>query len=102
MSGGFMGMPGTVSITNQTDAAVLTSGKPVRVFDVQVISGGTAATVKLYNGTSTGGTLYLQIDGVISKASSFNSANGVLFPGGCFADVDANTTALTVVCQQEV
>ncbi len=101
MSGGYMGQPGTVSITNQTDAAILRSGQPVRVFDIQAISDGTATTVKLYNGTSASGTQYLQIDGVVSKAATFNSSQGVLFPGGCFADVDSHTVALTIVCALE-
>lgn len=98
---GFMGTVGTVLISNQTDAAVLRSGKPVRVFSFSVISAATAAVVKLYNGTSTGGDLYLQIDGTINKAIMQDFSHGILFPAGCFADVDANTTSLTIACALE-
>lgn len=95
---GFMGTVGTVSITNQTDAVVLRSGKPVRVFSVHAISDGTATVVNLYNGTDTNGTKYLQIDGVISKGATLDFSHGILFPGGCFADVDSHTANLTIAC----
>ncbi len=98
---GFMGMPGTVSITNQTNAAVLTSGKPVRVFSVFLLSDGTASTVSLYNGTAASGTAFIQIDGVISKGATLDFANGILFPNGCFASVDSHTVSLTIACQTE-
>src|SRR5689334_10252714 len=99
--GGFMGMPGTVSITNQTDAVVLRSGQPIRVFSVHAISDGTATSVILRNGIDTSGTAFIQVDGVISKGATLDFANGVLFPNGCFADVDSHTVALTIACQLE-
>lgn len=84
------GQPGTQLITT-TDAAVGTSGQPCRVFSVGLISGGTAGVLILRNGTSTGGTAVLQIDGTISKMSTpIDFANGLLFPAGCFMDADAN------------
>lgn len=98
---GFMGTVGTVAITNQTDAAVITSGKPVRVFSISALSDGTATVVKLYNGTSTGGDLYLQIDGTISKAVVQDFSHGILFPAGCFADVDSHTVSLIIACAKE-
>lgn len=104
MAGFFLGMPGRQAITNQTDAAIGTSGKPIRVYDAYCVSGGTAATVKLYNGTSASGSDYCQIDGIINKSSTLpiSSSNGILFPNGCFADVDANTVNLVVSYVQEV
>ncbi len=96
-----MGTVGTVSITNQTDAVVLRSGKPVRVFSVHAVSDGTATTVTLRNGTDATGTAYLQVDGVISKGATLDFSHGILFPGGCFADVDSHTSALTIACCQE-
>ena len=92
---GFLGMPGVTRLTT-TDAIVGASGKPIRVYDVTMVSGGTASKVILRNGTTTGGTPQLQIDGVINQQVSWSSTNGLLFPDGCFADVDANTVALTV------
>lgn len=95
---GFMGTVGTVSITNQTDAVVLRSGKPVRVFSVHAISDGTATSVILRNGIDATGTAWIQVDGVISKGATLDFSHGVLFPGGCFADVDSHTAALTIAC----
>lgn len=97
-----LGMPGRQTISNQTDAAIGTSGKPIRVYDAYVVSGGTAATVKLFNGTAASGNDYIQIDGVISKSVGISSTNGILFPAGCFADVDANTVNLVVSFVKEL
>lgn len=97
MSGGFLGQPGTQFVSNQTDIAIGPSGKPIRVYDAYVVSGGTASTVKLYNGTSATGN-YVQIDGIINKSSALpiSSSQGILFPLGCFADVDSNSVMLSV------
>lgn len=103
MSGAFLGMPGRQAVTNQTDIAIGTSGKPIRIYDAYVVSGATAAVVKLYNDTSATGSDYVQIDGVISKSANLpGSGQGLLFPRGCFADVDANTVALVVSYVQEL
>jgi hypothetical protein len=97
MPGAFLGQPGTQFVSNQTDINIGRSGQPIRVYDAYVVSGGTAATVKLYNGTSATGS-YVQIDGIINKTSvlPISSSQGILFPNGCFADVDANTVMLAV------
>lgn len=97
MLGGFMGMPGTQFVSNQTNIAIGPSGKPIRVFDAYAVSDGTATTVKLYNGTSATGN-YIQIDGIVSKSSvlPISSGQGVLFPLGCFANVDSHTVVLAV------
>jgi len=92
--------PGIQTLTT-TDAAIGTSGKPIRVFDAILVSGGTASTVILKNGTTTSGTSIIQLDGTINKATNWSSAQGVRFPAGCFADVDANTAALTVSYVEE-
>jgi len=88
--------PGVVRIT--ADSAVSTSGKPIRVFCVNLISGGSASTLTLKNGTSTSGTAYDQIDGTASQSVTKNYAGGLLFPGGCYADADANISYATIIC----
>lgn len=97
MPGGFLGQPGTQFVSNQTSIAIGPSGRPIRVYDAYAISGGTATTVKLYNGTSATGN-YIQIDGIISKSSQLplSTDQGFLFPLGCFASVDSNTVMLGV------
>ena len=91
--------PGLQLVT--ADVAVGTSGKPIRVFSVHLISGGTASTGLLKNGTSTSGTLYLQVDGVASKSATLNISGGARFPNGCFFDADANITSAAVVYTEE-
>lgn len=100
MSGAFLGQPGRVSISNQTNAAIGPLGRPIRVYDAYVISDGTASTVKLFNGSNASGSDFSQIDGIISKSSvlPISSAQGVLFPNGCFAQVDSHTVNLVVSC----
>lgn len=94
---------GVQSITNQTDIAIGRSGQPIRVYYAEAISGGTAAAVILRNGTTASDTVFSQIDGTISKSvSRYYGTDGLLFPAGCFADVDANTTSLTVTYRLEV
>lgn len=97
MPGAFLGQPGTQFVSNQTDIAIGPVGRPIRVYDAYVVSGGTAATVKLWNGTSAAGN-FVQIDGIINKSSvlPISSTQGILFPLGCFADVDANSVMLAV------
>jgi len=92
-------MPGVQRVT--ADLAVGTSGRRIRVFCVTLISGATASTLKLHNGTSTSGTEWEQIDGVISQAVTKNYAGGLSFPAGCFANVDANIGYATIVFSEE-
>ena len=92
---------GTQVISNQTDIAVGRLGVPVRVYSLTVTSGGTAAVVKLCNGTSTGGTALTQLDGTISKTIIQSWNEGLLFPLGCFADVDANSAIVAIAYSQE-
>lgn len=79
------------------DAAVGSSGVAVRVFAIHIISGGTAAIVSLRNGTSASATPYVTQTGTISTGATFTyGLQGMLFPAGCFCDVDVNTTSVLV------
>lgn len=104
MAGSFLGMPGVQWITNQTNIAIGTSGKPIRVYDALVISGGTASTLKLFNGIDTTGSQFIQIDGIINKSSQLplSSEQGIRFSNGCFASVDSNATVVMVSFTQEL
>ena len=92
---GFLGCPGVIRYTT-TDAGITPLNYPIRVFDVSLISGASLSTVKLRNGSTVSGIIQLQIDGVANKQATWSSENGLLFPDGCFVDVDANTSALTI------
>lgn len=84
------------------DGAVGTSGKPIRVYWIHLVSGATASTTTFKNGTTTSGTAYIQVDGLVSKGVTLNFAGGVLFPAGCFMDTDANISYCTVGFTKEV
>lgn len=79
------------------DAAVGASGQAVRVFMIHIISAGTGAVVSLKSGTSTAGTARVTETGTASTGVTFvYGTQGLLFPSGCFVDVDANTTSVLV------
>jgi hypothetical protein len=93
-------VPGTQRIVGDTDTALTTSvaGTAVRVFSIEVISGGTASTVILHNGVAiVAGDVYGQVDGIASKSVVINYAGGKTFPNGCFIQTDANTTYVTAI-----
>lgn len=82
---------GTQAIASGTDAAVGVSGQPTRVFTLHVISDGTAGVAILRNGTSSSGTAYVTETGTISTGKTVNfGTQGMLFPAGCFLDVDSH------------
>ena len=93
-------LPGTVLLT--ADGVVGVSGKPVRVYSVHLISGSTASTCTLENGTTASGTIYAQIDGIASQGVTINFAGGLCFPDGCFLDADANISSCVIVCSVEL
>lgn len=93
---------GSQIIASGTDAVVGTSGKPTRVFCINFLSGGTAGIVILRNGTSSGGSVFVTENGVISSGKTVPyGATGILFPAGCFLDIDANVTGGVVEYSQE-
>jgi len=92
--------PGSKFFTT-TDGALGTAGKPTRVHTISLVSGGTASTVKLYDGTVASGNQYVQVDGTINKGTFLDSSAGIYFPNGCFVNVDANTVGLVVTYHQE-
>lgn len=78
-----------------TAAGVLgVSGKPVRVYGFTMRSGaGGVGSVTLYDGTSTSGTEKYKMDGnPDASADKVFATEGKHFPGGCYADLDANVT----------
>ena len=96
-------LPGTQRIVGDGDIAIGTSGHPIRVFNIEVISGGTASTVILHSGTAiVAGDNYGQVDGVANKSVVINYAGGKLFPSGCFLQTDANSAFVTVTYTEEL
>lgn len=93
-------VPGITRLT--ADGAVGTSGRAIRVFSIELISGATASTTSFKNGTSTAGTAYAQVDGLANSSVVVNYAGGKLFPSGCYMDTDANISYCTVVYSEEL
>lgn len=82
---------GTQAIASGTDAPIGTSGISVRVFTVHLISDGTATVTNLRNGTSASATIFSTETGTASTGKTINyGTQGMLFPSGCFLDVDAH------------
>lgn len=93
---------GSQAIVSGTDAVVGTSGKSTRVFAINFLSDGTAGVLILRNGTSTGGTVFITENGVVSSGKTVPyGTTGVLFPAGCFLDVDSHVTGGVVSFSQE-
>lgn len=85
-----------------TDVAVGTSGKPTRVFAVSFASDGTAGVLIMRNGTSTGGTAFVTENGVVSSGKTVTyGTTGILFPAGCFLDVDTHVITGVISFSQE-
>lgn len=81
-----------------SDIVLGTSGTPVAIYGMNILSsGGGAGVVKLRSGTAVGGTIIIQEVGTTSQGVSKNyGGNGIVFPSGCFVDVDANVVSVAV------
>lgn len=93
---------GSQAIVSGTDAAIGPSGKPIRVFSVNFLSGGTAGVLTLRNGTSASDTVFVTENGVISSGKTVEyGQTGIFFPAGCFMDIDVNVTGGVVAFARE-
>jgi len=86
-----------------SDIAITTAGTPVAVYGVNITSDGTAGAVLLRNGSTVSGTLIMTLLGTASKTVHVNFGGvGVVFPDGCFVDVDAHVTPSCTVIYERV
>ncbi len=93
------GTPGTIYTT--ADLA-MNPNKPVRVFFVHELYGGSSTGSVLRNGVDANGTIYISLKSTDSQGVLFDlGANGVLFPNGCFYDEGSSVTSATIVAQYE-
>lgn len=102
MSGGFLGQPGTKRFT--ADGQAGTGTRPCRVYGVYGISGsGGAGIIVLRNGNSPASSAYIQMDAsAASKGFSLSDSQGVLFPSGCYVDIDTNVDSVVVSFAEEL
>ena len=94
---------GTQQFVGNNPLALGQSGKPVRVFSIELVSGGGGASkLVLYNSTTTtADSNYAQVDGTTSKGVTVNYLVGKRFPNGCYVATDANTAYASITFTQE-
>lgn len=94
------GSPGTELVT--ADGTIGVSGKPVRIYHINILSGaGGGGVVNFRNGTLVGDTIWLSQTGTASTGVTFEYNEGFLLPAGCFVDIDANVTSVAVTFHTE-
>jgi len=96
----FFETAGTKILT--ADGEATAANIPTRVFSIHIISGGTAGVVSLKNNGASG-TIYVTETGSINTGKTiYFGTHGMLFPNGCYVDVDANTTSVLLSLRKEV
>ena len=90
-------MNGT-AVRKTSDAVIIASGKPIRLFGATITSGAIAGTVSFYDGTSASGTLQRIGYGKPNQTSAVEGfpAEGELYPNGLYVDLDGNASAVVV------
>lgn len=84
-----------------SDAVLNSSGAAVVVYGVNIICDGTAGVVVLRNGTTSGAALTISLTGTASAGTYVDFGGGVVFPSGCFVDIDTHVTpSCTVVYEK--
>lgn len=76
------------------------SGKAQALYQVAFLSGGTAGTLSLFDGTSSLGTFVYAITGTINTWVFNNPGVGLVFPKGLFVSFDGNVSKATTWTRQ--
>lgn len=81
-----------------SDGVLSASGEPVAIYGVHITSGaGGGGVVNLRSGTAVTDTIIIKEQGVASEGKSASYGGlGIVFPSGCYVDVDANVTSVAV------
>lgn len=88
------GMSGAEQHT--VDSAVGVSGRAIRLWAVNMLSGGTAGQLVLRNGTTDTDPIWVREVGTVSTGKTVTYGDeGILFPDGLFYDDDSNFTSVT-------
>ena len=78
------------------DSVVGPSGQPIRLWAVNMLSGGTAGQLVLRNGTADTAAIWVREVGTVSTGKTVPYGDqGILFPEGLFYDDDSNFTSVT-------
>ena len=94
------GFSGSVNVT--ADSIIGTSGRPIRLWAVNMLSDATAGELVLRNGTTSSGSIWVREQGVANTGNSVSyGEHGILFPNGMFYDDDSNFTSVTIQYSEE-
>ena len=92
-------LSGSALIT--ADGVLGTADAPTRVFNIHIISGGTAGVVSLNSGDEVGDTAHITETGTASTGATFDyGTKGQVFAIGVFVNVDANVTSVKIAYSQ--
>jgi len=76
------------------------AGKPVRLFAIHLVSGGTAGVVTLKNNGSSG-TAYVTETGTVNTGKTVDYSDaGMFFPNGCYVSFDGNVSRVLASYRQ--
>jgi hypothetical protein len=82
--------------------AVISSGKPVRIYSMTVVGSGTTKG-ELYSGTSKTGTARVSIPCVANQSVTVNFENGLLFSSGAYFSKESSAVSqATLECSLEL
>jgi hypothetical protein len=80
------------SVIKTVTTKVVAPGGPAALWTVNVNTGAAGAILKIYDGTSSAGTLVATIDASTKSSQCF----GVRCPNGIFADLSVGTADCTI------
>ncbi len=84
-----------------TDGAIGVSGKKIRIYGFLVTADASGAVVAVYDGTDTSGVLMDSLVGAASVVTRISYPGGLFFNSGCYIDIDAHTTSVVAIYEQE-
>ena len=84
-----------------TDGVIGVSGKKIRVYGFLVSADSSGAVVAVYDGVDTSGVLMDSLVGAASVVTRISYPGGLLFNSGCYIDIDAHTTSVVAIYEQE-
>lgn len=95
------GTSGSISVTS--DSIIGTTGRPIRLWAVNMLSGGTAGELVLRNGSTASDSIWVREQGTVSTGKTVEyGSQGILFPNGMFYDDDSNFTSVTIQYSEEL
>lgn len=79
-----------------TESGVIGSGtRPVQIYSITLLSGGTASTCSIKDNGSSG-NIYAQVDGIVGKTTILNWAGGLRLPTNGYFTADGNIASAVV------